>query len=94
MDSNLKAAEEQPVHPIRGLHIDQAGFDAGNKVKGKKRHIAVDTLGLLLGLIVMPANIQDRDVIATLTKMAPPFIQAWPKSLPMVVIKVRKPPPR
>jgi len=38
-----------------------AGYDAGKKVKGKKRHILVDTLGLLLRVIVHPADIQDRD---------------------------------
>ena len=33
----------------------------GKKIKGKKRHILVDTVGLLLHAIVHPANIQDRD---------------------------------
>ncbi len=40
------------------------GFDAGKKVTGLKRHILVDTLGLLLSVAVHPANIQDRDGIA------------------------------
>src|SRR6516162_6442095 len=35
-----------------GAQIDAAGYDAGKKVKGKKRHILVDTLGLLLHVIV------------------------------------------
>jgi putative transposase len=35
------------------------GFDAGKKVKGRKRHILVDTLGLLMAVIVTPANVQD-----------------------------------
>lgn len=37
------------------------GFDAGKKVKGRKRHIVTDTLGLLVGLAVHRADIQDRD---------------------------------
>jgi transposase len=41
--------------------IDQQGFDAGKKVTVRKRHILVDTLGLLHGVSVWPANIQDRD---------------------------------
>ena len=41
--------------------IDPSGYDAGKKVKGKKRHILVDTLGLPLNVVVHPANIQDRD---------------------------------
>jgi len=35
------------------------GFDAGKKVKGRKRHIVTDTGGSLLALQVHPANIQD-----------------------------------
>jgi|tagenome__1003787_1003787.scaffolds.fasta_scaffold20312123_1 putative transposase len=37
------------------------GYDAGKKVTGTKRHLLVDTLGLLLCVLVHPANIQDRD---------------------------------
>src|SRR4051812_9367044 len=35
------------------------GFDAGKKVKGRKRHIVVDRLGLLLAVVVHSAGIQD-----------------------------------
>jgi transposase len=37
------------------------GFDAGKKVKGRKRHIVTDTLGLMVGLVVQGADVQDRD---------------------------------
>lgn len=37
------------------------GFDAGKKINGRKRHILTDTLGLLVGLVVHSADIQDRD---------------------------------
>jgi putative transposase len=37
------------------------GYDAGKKAKGRKRHILVDTTGLLLMVVVHAANIQDRD---------------------------------
>ncbi len=37
------------------------GYDAGKRVKGRKRHILVDTLGHLLKVVVHPADIQDRD---------------------------------
>jgi len=40
------------------------GFDANKKVKGRKRHIATDTLGLLLAVVVTAASVQDRDVAA------------------------------
>ena len=36
-------------------------FDAGKRVKGRKRHILVDTIGLMFGLVVHGADIQDRD---------------------------------
>lgn len=39
----------------------ERGFDAGKKVNGRKRHILVDTLGLLLAIVVHSAGIQDRD---------------------------------
>ena len=49
--------------------------DAGKKINGRKRHILVDTLGLLLHAIVHPADIQDRDggvlLLATLFGMYP-----------------------
>lgn len=44
------------------------GYDAAKKVKGKKRHAIVDTLGLMLGLAVTPANVQDRDGFLPLLK--------------------------
>ena len=37
------------------------GYDAGKKVNGRKRHIAVDTCGLLLAILVTGGNVQDRD---------------------------------
>jgi putative transposase len=39
----------------------QRGYDAGKKVNGRKRHIVVDTLGLILSVVVHAANIQDQD---------------------------------
>jgi transposase len=37
------------------------GYDAGKKIKGRKRHILTDTQGLLVGAVVHAANVQDRD---------------------------------
>ena len=58
-----------------GACIDPHGYDAGKKIKGKKRHILVDTLGLLLLAIVHSADIQDRDggilLLATMKGMFP-----------------------
>jgi len=37
------------------------GYDAGKKIVGRKRHILVDTMGLILAVVVHSAGIQDRD---------------------------------
>ncbi|MGH9571745.1 MAG: IS5 family transposase [Candidatus Angelobacter sp.] len=37
------------------------GYDAGKKINGRKRHLIVDTLGLILVVVVHAASIQDRD---------------------------------
>ena len=42
-------------------HGGVRGYDAGKKIMGRKRHILVDTLGLILNVVVHPADIQDRD---------------------------------
>jgi transposase len=51
------------------------GFDAGKKIKGRKRHILTDTEGHLVGLLVHPADIQDRDgavaVLSSIRKLYP-----------------------
>src|SRR6266436_1511100 len=63
----------------RGALLDPQGFDAGKKITGRKRHILVDTLGLLLSVAVHPANIQDRDGVALVldrrTRRLFPFIE-------------------
>ena len=46
------------------------GFDAGKKVKGRKRHLVVDTLGLLLAVTVTAASVQDRDAAAEVVAQA------------------------
>ena len=42
------------------------GYDAGKKIKGRKRHVLTDTNGLLVAAAVHPADIQDRDGAAPL----------------------------
>jgi hypothetical protein len=45
----------------RGAFDRSAGLRRGKKIKGIKRHILVDTQGLLIHAIVHAADIQDRD---------------------------------
>ena len=42
-------------------HGGHVGYDAGKRIKGRKRHLLVDTLGLVLGVAVTPANTTERD---------------------------------
>ena len=51
------------------------GFDAGKKVNGRKRHIVTETIGMMFGLVVHEADIQDRDgapaALASIRKSCP-----------------------
>ncbi len=51
----------QPIGQDRRSKGGSKGFDAGKKIKGRKRHILTDTDGRLLVLEVHGADIQDRD---------------------------------
>jgi putative transposase len=45
------------------------GFDAGKKIMGRKRHLLVDTLGLVIAVLVTTACVQDRDGLRTLLRL-------------------------
>jgi putative transposase len=49
------------------------GFDAAKKIKGRKRHLIVDVLGLILAVVVTAAHVQDRD--AALPALRRPLCQ-------------------
>ena len=63
------------------------GYDAGKKIKGRKRHIVTDTQGNLVGLVVHEASIQDRDGAPASWLRSARAIPGCATSLPMVVMR-------
>lgn len=62
--SSLPTAAVIDSQSVRGadtVPADSRGYDGGKRTNGRKRHIAVDTGGLLLAVVVTMAGIQDRD---------------------------------
>lgn len=55
----------------------ERGYDSGKQVKGRKRHVLVDTEGLVLAVTVHPANIMDRDGVKLL--LADPVPAQFPR---------------
>jgi transposase len=53
--------DSQSVKAADTVGKDSRGYDAGKKIEGRKRHIAVDVLGLILCVVVTAASVQDRD---------------------------------
>ena len=58
--------DSQSVKADQTVGAAVSGYDSGKKIKGQKRHIAVDTLGLLICVIITAASVQDRDGAAGL----------------------------
>jgi putative transposase len=53
--------DSQSVRAADTVPKASRGWDNGKKVNGRKRHIAVDTAGLILAVVVTAASVQDRD---------------------------------
>lgn len=79
--AQVREKEGRHKHPTAGSIDSQSvkaagwpgerGYDAGKRVNGRKRHIVVDTIGLLFAVAVTPANVQDRDgAKAVLSRLA------------------------
>ncbi len=57
----LRQGDRQPDGSRRPRPADPRGTTRGKKIGGRKRHLPVDTPGLIWGLVVLPADVQDRD---------------------------------
>ncbi len=76
--TDLRQKKGRHKHPTAGSLDSQSvkttsvpssrGFDAGKKIMGRKRHILVDTLGLMITLTVTTACVQDRDGLRKLLR--------------------------
>ncbi len=76
--SELRRKKGKHKHPTAGSLDSQSvkttavpssrGFDAGKKIMGRKRHILVDTLGLIVTVLVTTACAADRDGLTKLLR--------------------------
>ena len=68
--ASLAILDSQTVKTTDVAKAETVGYDAGKKTKGRKRHLLVDTLGLVIAVVVHAANISEtagaRQVLAVL----------------------------
>jgi len=73
--------DAQSVKTSGNVPESSQGIDAGKKIKGRKRHIATDVLGLLLVVLVTAASVQDtvggREVLDQVAEKHPNVVKAW-----------------
>ncbi len=73
--------DSQTIRTSSNVPEESQGIDAGKRIKGRKRHIATDTLGLLLVILVTAASVQDttggRQLVDELSLRHPRVTKAW-----------------
>ncbi|MGG7569015.1 transposase [Streptomyces sirii] len=60
-DPTAAIVDSQSVRAAANIPRSTSGWDGGKKVGGRKRHLVVDCLGLVLAVAVTAASVQDRD---------------------------------
>jgi transposase len=73
--------DAQSVKTSCNVKESEQGIDAAKKIKGRKRHIVTDTLGLLLAVVVTAASVSDtaagRDLIDVVAAEHPTISKVW-----------------
>jgi len=73
--------DAQSVKAADTVAAASRGYDAGKKVNGRKRHVVVDTIGMVLLVMVTTASIQDRDgarpVLEAMSLLHPGVRHVW-----------------
>ncbi|MBV7700501.1 transposase [Streptomyces sp. TRM70350] len=65
-DPTAAIVDSQSVRAAASIPRSTSGWDGGKKVGGRKRHLVVDCLGLVLAVAVSAASVQDRDAAVPL----------------------------
>jgi transposase len=75
------AVDSQTVSGAATVGTASRGYDAGKKINGRKRHLVVDTMGLLIVVLVTAASVQDRDggvrVLDRAKTAMPSLVHIW-----------------
>lgn len=73
--------DSQSVKTSSNIPESSQGIDAAKKIKGRKRHIATDALGLLVAMVVTAASVQDstagRHLLDTVAAEHPSVAKVW-----------------
>ena len=59
-DPTVSIIDSQSVKTVETANIETKGYDVHKATKGRKRHILVDSMGLILAVVVTAANVTDR----------------------------------
>ncbi|WP_084700769.1 IS5 family transposase [Streptacidiphilus anmyonensis] len=80
-DPSAAVLDAQSVKTSSNVAEADQGIDAAKKIKGRKRHLVTDTLGLLLAVIVSAASIQDseggRQALDQVAAQHPGVVKVW-----------------